>query len=187
MNTIEILFLGICLAMDAFAISICKGLAQKKCSYDKMLIVGLWFGGSQAVMPLIGYLLGEAFESIINTWSSFIAFGLLLFIGINMIREALEDEEDDCSGELGFHVMFPLAVATSIDAMASGVVLSVQNANIFLSIGIIGTVTMLLSMIGFKVGHTFGTRFKKKAAVTGGVVLCLLGIKILLEYFGLWF
>jgi putative Mn2+ efflux pump MntP len=187
LNTVEILLLAVALAMDAFAVAICKGLALKKCTLDRMLIVGAWFGGFQALMPLLGYALGQTFSSVIETWSSFIAFGLLLLIGINMIREALSDEEEEASCDMCPRVMFPLALATSIDAMASGVALSMKNANILVSILIIGIVTFLLSMLGVKVGNVFGTKYKKKAELAGGIILCLLGIKTLLEHFAILF
>lgn len=187
LNVIELLLLALGLAMDAFAVAICKGLALKKCTPDRMLIVAAWFGGFQALMPFLGYCLGMAFSAIIDAWSAWIAFALLLFIGINMIREALgeDDEEENC--DMCPRVMFPLAIATSIDAMASGVALSMRNANIILSVLIIGIVTFLLSALGVKVGNVFGTKYKRKAELAGGIILCLLGIKILLEHFGILF
>lgn len=182
MNGVDLFFLGVALAMDAFAVSICKGLAMKQCTYRKMMTVGAWFGFFQALMPFLGYCLGQMFSSIIRAWSAWIAFILLVIIGANMIREALSKEEDQSNDDLSFRVMFPLAIATSIDAMASGVALAMSGANIFLSILIIGLVTFLLSSAGVKIGNVFGTKYKQKAELTGGIILCLLGIKILLEH-----
>ncbi len=173
--------------MDAFAVAICKGLALKKCTFDRMLIVGTWFGGFQALMPFLGYCLGQAFSGVIDTWSSFIAFILLMLIGINMIREALGRDEEEACDQMTVKVMFPLAVATSIDAMASGIALSMEGANILISVLIIGIVTFLLSILGVKIGHVFGAKYKKKAELAGGIILCLLGIKILLAHFGILF
>ena len=187
MNGIELLLLALGLSMDAFAAAICKGLALKNCSTDRMLIVGLWFGGFQALMPFCGYWLGQAFSGLIEAWSAWIAFILLLLIGGNMIREAFSDDEEEETCDMCPKAMLPLAVATSIDAMASGVALSMRDANIYLSILIIGLVTFLLSALGVKVGFVFGTKYKQKAELAGGIILCLLGIKILLEYFGILF
>jgi len=182
LNSIEILLLAVALAADAFAVSICKGLSLPKCTPDRMLICGVWFGGFQALMPFLGYCLGRSFAGIVDSFAPWIAFGLLLLIGINMIREALGKEEIEGNCDMCPRTMLPLALATSIDAMASGVAISMSGASILLSVLIIGIVTFLLSAIGVKVGHVFGAKYKKKAELCGGIILCLLGVKILLEH-----
>src|SRR5574344_1864969 len=177
--------LAVGLSMDAFAVSICKGLAQKKLTYKSMGIVGLWFGGFQALMPLIGYILGYQFRKQITSIDHWIAFVLLVLIGGNMIREALssdedEDEEDKDNNSLGVKTMFVMAVATSIDALAVGVTFAFLNVNIIAAVTLIGITTFVLSCIGVKVGNVFGLRYKSKAEITGGIILILLGIKILI-------
>ncbi len=182
--------------MDAFAVSICKGLATKKLSFKHLLIVGAWFGGFQTLMPMIGYLLGIQFAKLINSIAPWIACILLVLIGANMIREACSpDEEDTCETDaLGFKTMLLMAIATSIDALAVGITFACvpvdvfssasELANTILAVVIIGITTFLLSMIGVKVGNVFGTKYKKKAEIAGGVILILLGVKIILEHFG---
>lgn len=189
MSIFELLLLGVGLSMDAFAVSICKGLAMEKVTLRKAGLVGLWFGGFQALMPLLGFFLGRQFADAIASFDHWVAFGLLGLIGINMIREALsaDDEEEDATDDLSFKTMFLLAVATSIDALAVGVSLSLAGGvNIWLAIAIIGCTTFLLSAIGVKMGGVFGARFEKKAELVGGVILICLGLKILLEHLGVF-
>lgn len=185
MSFISLLILAIGLSMDAFAVSVCKGLALKKVNFRQMGIVGLWFGGFQALMPLIGYFVGSQFRDSIMAFDHWIAFGLLVLIGGNMIREAVFDkEEEETSSALSFTAMLPMAVATSIDALAVGVTFAFLDVNIWLSIALIGVTTCLLSMLGVKMGSLFGAKYEKKAEILGGIILILLGIKILLEHLG---
>ena len=181
MGIIEVIIIGIGLAMDAFAASVCKGLSIKNMNWKKGIVVGLYFGIFQGIMPLIGYILGKSFENFIIDIDHWIAFLLLGFIGVRMISEALKSLECPV-GEINFKTMVPLAVATSIDALAVGVTFAFLNVNIVLAIAIIGIVTFILSIVGVKVGNIFGDRYKKKAEIFGGVILILIGIKILLEH-----
>ena len=179
--------LAVGLAMDAFAVSICKGLTLKKADLKSMAKCGLWFGGFQAIMPLIGFLLGSLFASAIESVDHWVAFGLLAFIGANMLKEAFSKEECECcsdkNADFSVKTMFTMAVATSIDAMAIGISLAMAGGvNIWLAILLIGVVTCLLSGGGVKIGSVFGARFEKKAQIAGGVILVLLGVKILLEH-----
>lgn len=183
MSIVELFILSVGLAMDAFAVSICKGLAMERATLKKAGIVGLWFGGFQALMPLLGYFLGSQFASYVTEIAPWIAFGLLVFIGGNMIREAFDSEEEDKDSSLAAGKMFMLAIATSIDALAVGVTFAFLNVNIAEAISLIGVITFLISAIGVKIGNIFGSRYKKKAEISGGVILILLGIKILLEHF----
>lgn len=185
MSMAELFVTAVVLSMDAFAVSVCKGLAMKKINLKSAAWVGLWFGAFQALMPAIGYLIGTSFKNLVETFSSWIAFVLLALIGLNMVREAFgEEEKADCN--LDIKEMFLLAVATSIDALAVGVSFAMlDKINIFEAVSFIGAVTFLQSMIGVKVGSIFGTRYNKRAQITGGIVLVLLGIKILLEYYGI--
>lgn len=190
MNLFTVLFLAAGLSMDAFAVSICKGLALPKANFKNALIVGGWFGSFQGLMPLAGYLLGIQFTSYITSFSSWIAFVLLLFIGGNMLREALGEKNGRQDGGLGIQEMFLLAVATSIDALAAGVTfacipVSLSSSltpflNTFCACVITALTTFLFSAAGIGIGRIFGSRFQKKAEITGGIVLILLGIKILL-------
>lgn len=184
----ELLLLGIGLSMDAFAVSICKGLAAKKSGIREMGICGIWFGGFQALMPLIGYFLGSLFNDAISAFDHWVACGLLVLIGANMLREAFSAEENEAEGtgaDFSVKTMLVMAIATSIDALAIGVSLAMAgNVNIWLAIVCIGVTTCLLSSIGVKIGSVFGNRFEKKAEITGGVILIFLGIKILLEHLG---
>jgi len=172
--------------MDAFAVSMCKGLAMQKIKLKHCVICGVWFGGFQALMPLIGYLLGRNFRSYITKFDHWIAFVLLGFIGGNMVREALsKDEEDEDDASLDVKTMFLMAVATSIDALAVGVNFAfLPDTNIWAAVSFIGVITFTLSCFGVKIGSIFGTKFKSKAEIFGGVILILLGIKILLEHLG---
>lgn len=192
MDLLTLILLAVGLSMDAFAVSICKGLAMKKLSVRHMVIVGAWFGGFQALMPMIGYLLGIQFSRFINSVAPWIAFALLALIGINMIRESFSKEEDAETDALGFKTMLLMAVATSIDALAVGITFACVPVNIIeatalintvIAVIIIGITTFILSMIGVKVGNIFGTKYKNKAEFAGGVILILLGIKIIVEHF----
>lgn len=185
MGFLELLVLGVGLSMDAFAVSVCKGLAMKRATWKARLICGAWFGGFQALMPLIGFFLGTLFLDAISGVDHWIACGLLALIGINMLREALGDEEEGADPDLSVKTMFVLAVATSIDALAVGISLAMAGSvNIWLAVLLIGLTTFGLSAIGVRVGNVFGSRYEKKAELTGGVILILLGLKILLEHLG---
>jgi len=184
MDFFSLILTALALAMDAFAVSVCKGLAQKKAEWKHGMIAGLWFGGFQALMPLIGYLVGSQFTSLVEAYTHWISAGLLFLIGANMIREAIcEGDECPADGGLSVRAMLPLAVATSIDALAVGVAFAGQAVNIWLAIALIGVVTCVLSALGVKIGGVFGAKFNKKAQILGGAVLVLLGVKILLEHF----
>ena len=185
----ELLLVAISLSMDAFAVSICKGLCVKKAGLRQMATCGVWFGGFQALMPLLGFLVAEQFAGEIGEYAPLVAFALLVLIGANMLREALTKEEvDSCDasgGDFGAKTMFVMAVATSIDAMAVGVGLAMKgNADIWMAIVLIGIITFLMSGLGVKIGNVFGSRFEKKAEAAGGIILILLGVKILLEHLG---
>ena len=186
----ELLLLAVGVSMDAFAVSVCKGLAMKKATLKSEMTCGLWFGGFQALMPTIGFFLGTLFAEAIESVDHWVAFILLAIIGINMLKEAFEKEECDCCNEhnadLSVKTMFVMAVATSIDALAVGISLAMAgNVNIWLAALFIGICTCLLSAVGVKIGNVFGSRFEKKAQVAGGVILILLGLKILLEHLGI--
>lgn len=173
--------------MDAFAVSICKGLAMKKISFRQAAIVGLWFGGFQALMPALGFLLGTSFASLVNVVADWIAFVLLALIGGNMIKEALSKEEEEADASLSFKTMLLLAIATSIDAFAVGVSFAFMEIGSLMipAVLFIGVITFILSMAGVKVGNVFGTKYKSKAELVGGIILILLGVKIILEHFGI--
>lgn len=170
--------------MDAFAVSVCKGLAMPKCTFKKAAIVGLWFGGFQALMPAIGYILGAQFQETIASIDHWIAFVLLALIGGNMIHEALDNDEEEADASLDVKPMFLLAVATSIDALAIGITFAFLKVNIIPAVCFIGIVTFIISFAGVKIGNVFGARYKNKAEIVGGVILILLGLKILLEHLG---
>lgn len=184
----ELFLLAVGLSMDAFAVSICKGLAMKKATIKGAMTCGVWFGGFQALMPLIGFFLGALFADAIQAFDHWVAFGLLALIGVNMLREAFgkEEECENCGdADLSVKTMFVMAVATSIDALAVGISLAMAgNVNIFVAIVLIGVTTCVLSAIGVKVGNVFGSRYEKKAEAAGGIILILLGVKILLEHLG---
>lgn len=173
------------LSMDAFAVSVCKGLAMKKLSLKKAFIIGLWFGGFQALMPTLGYLLGTRFEQYVTTIDHWIAFALLVLIGANMIKEALSKEEDSANDSVDVKTMFLLAVATSIDALAVGITYAFLQVQIVPAVTFIGVITFSLSVAGVKIGNVFGLKYKKKAEITGGIILIVMGTKILLEHLGL--
>lgn len=186
MSWIELFLIATGLSMDAFAVSICKGLAMKRCTLGKAGIVGLYFGGFQALMPLIGYFLGVQFRDVITSVDHWIAFILLGVIGGNMIREALGTEAcETADASLDVRNMLALAVATSIDALAVGVTFAFLQVNIVPAVCFIGVITFTLSAAGVKIGNVFGTRFKAKAELAGGVILILIGAKILLEHLGI--
>jgi len=180
MGILEIFFIGIGLSMDAFAVSICKGLSVKKLQIKNALTCGIYFGGFQALMPLIGYILGVQFKNKIESIDNWIAFVLLALIVINMIKEAFSDEENS-DDDFSFRTMVLLAIATSIDALAVGVTFAFLSVNILLAIAIIGCTTFIIAITGVKIGHIFGLKYKKNAEIAGGVILILIGLKILLE------
>lgn len=185
MGLIELFFTALALSADAFAVSVCKGLATKKVLFKHYIIAGLWFGGFQALMPLIGYLFGSAFERYIVQFDHWIAFILLSYIGINMLKESFEHGESCQRGSNSFAVktMFVMAVATSIDALAMGVTFALlPDVNIVAAISFIGILTFITSALGIKIGNIFGTKYKALAERTGGVILIIIGVKILAEH-----
>ena len=185
MSFVEILLIGIGLSMDAFSVSICKGLTTKRFSWKMALSCGLWFGFFQALMPVIGYFLGAQFQHYIEAYDHWIAFGLLVLIGANMIREAIWGSDDqNNNGALDFKTMLLLAIATSIDALAVGVSFACIQVKIWSSVLIIGVTTFVFSVVGVKIGNAFGSKFEKSAEVIGGIILILIGLKILLEHLG---
>ncbi len=185
MDLLTLFTLAVGLSMDAFAVAVCKGLAMQKVTLKKALLVGVWFGGFQAGMPLLGYFLGVQFKESITSIDHWIAFILLGLIGANMIREALSKEEEEADGSLDVKTMFLLAVATSIDALAIGVTFAFLKVSIVPAVSFIGVITFLLSSVGVKVGSVAGAKYKSKAELAGGIILILLGLKILLEHLGI--
>ena len=195
MSFFSLLFLAVGLSMDAFAVAICKGLALKKIQLRHAVIVGLWFGGFQGLMPMAGYFLGTQFERFVSAVAPWVAFGLLLLIGLNMIREALSGKEEETDASLDVREMFMLAVATSIDAFAVGVsyamvpvriLLAGDTANALLACGLTAVTTFAISALGVKIGSIFGTRYQKRAVLAGGATLILIGLQMLLKHFGLF-
>ena len=185
MSFFSLFLLAVGLSMDAFAVAVCKGLAMKKITVSNAGVVGLWFGGFQALMPLLGYLLAAQFKDSITAYSHWIAFALLSLIGGNMIREAImEKEEEAADSALSVRSMLPLAIATSIDALAVGVTFAFLDVRILPSVALIGCTTFLLSAAGVKAGSLFGAKYEKKAEILGGIILILLGVKTLLEHLG---
>ena len=187
MSLLTLFITAVGLSMDAFAVAVCKGLAVKKTGLKEMALAGLWFGGFQALMPAIGYLFGSTLKAYVEKYDHWIAFILLGIIGANMIKEALskEDCEDCSSGSMKAKEMFTLAVATSIDALIVGVGYAfLPDVNIVAAVAFIGVITFILSAAGIKIGNIFGLRFKKKAEIAGGIILILMGLKILLEHLG---
>ena len=182
MGFLELFLIGIGLSMDAFAVAICRGLKMTKINYRQMAVIALFFGGFQALMPFIGWLLGSQFERYIVKFDHWIAFVLLAFIGGKMIFEAFGKDDDDCDEELNIKELFVLAVATSIDALAVGITFAFLQVQIGFAVSIIGITTFLLSSVGVAVGHHFGARYKQKAELAGGIILILIGLKILLEH-----
>ena len=189
MGFLELFLIGVGLSMDAFAVAICQGLSMTKIKWGHALTVGLYFGGFQALMPFTGWMLGSQFAGRIQQYDHWVAFVLLVLIGGNMIREALSGEEDEAEDAaigagLDHKKLFLMAIATSIDALAVGVTFAFLDTAILPAIGIIGTTTFFISVAGVAVGCWFGARYKKRAEITGGVILVLLGVKILLEHLG---
>lgn len=193
MDFVSLFLIAVGLSMDAFSVAICKGLSMQKATAGRCSVVGLWFGGFQALMPVAGYFLGYNFRDAIVSVDHWIAFALLALIGVNMIREAVgkdnENEGGACgcgcgreSEELSARKMFPMAVATSIDALAVGVSFAFLNVNIWTSAAAIGVTTFVLSFVGVKVGNIFGAKYKSKAELAGGIILILIGLKILVEH-----
>ncbi len=188
MSIFELFILAVGLSMDAFAVAICKGLATTKLKPRHMLTVGAWFGGFQAIMPLIGYFVGTAFAKYVTAIDHWIALVLLCGIGGNMIKESFEKEDEEQCDSYGFKTMFVMAIATSIDALAAGISLAMDlkgnNTYAFIAVAFIGVITFTLSAVGVKIGNIYGAKFKSKAEFAGGLILILLGIKILLEHLG---
>ena len=183
----ELFLLALGVSMDAFAVSVCKGLAMKKVTLKAGLTCGVWFGGFQALMPLIGFFLGSLFAQAIEAFDHWVAFGLLAIIGGNMLKDAFSNEEEgEHCADLSVKTMFVMAVATSIDALAIGISLAMAgNVNIVAAVSFIGVTTCVLSALGVKIGNLFGSRFEKKAEAVGGLILIALGLKILLEHLGI--
>ena len=179
MTLFDLILIAVSLSMDAFAVSICKGLSVRRVSLTHALTCGLWFGGFQALMPALGYFLGDRFSALLTRFGPWIAFVLLAFIGGNMIRESREQEEEETKhcGSIRYRELFTLAVATSIDALAVGV-------HIAPAVTLIGCTTFVLTLVGVWVGNLFGSRYKSRAELTGGIILILIGVKILLEHLG---
>ena len=185
MTFFELFLIGIGLSMDAFAVSICKGLSMQKIDKTYALCIGLFFGGFQALMPLTGYFLGSQFSGYIEQFDHWITFVLLALIGFNMIKESREEEEEKKPyAGVNFKELLILAVATSIDALAVGVTFAFLQVNIVPAITIIGCTTFVISIAGVYVGNVFGARYKSRAELTGGVILILIGLKILLDHLG---
>lgn len=186
MGFFELFLIGIGLSMDAFAVAICKGLGMERINKRDTLLLALFFGGFQALMPLTGYLLGSRFASYIERWDHWIAFVLLAFIGGNMIRESREQEEEETKHcvSIRYRELFTLAVATSIDALAVGVSFAFLGVHIAPAVTLIGCTTFVLTLVGVWVGNLFGSRYKSRAELTGGIILILIGVKILLEHLG---
>lgn len=182
MSVIEIAIIGVALAMDAFAVSICKGLAMVKMNYKKALIIALFFGFFQAMMPVIGYFLGNAFAKSIASIDHWIAFILLCLIGTNMIKEAREDEVECLDDTLEIRDLVMLSIATSIDALAVGVTFAFFEVSVLSAVSIIGIITFVICVLGVKIGNVFGEKYKSKAELAGGIILVIMGFKILIEH-----
>jgi putative Mn2+ efflux pump MntP len=193
MTTLELILIAIGLAMDAFAVAVCRGLKMKKINYAHGTVIALFFGGFQALMPVIGWFLGFKFEKYIVNFDHWIAFALLAFIGVRMIIEAVKDDEEECGccgcEKLNIKELTVMAVATSIDALAIGITFAFLRVNIAVSAGLIGIITFVISFIGVIIGHVFGSKLKSKAEIAGGAILVLIGLKILLDHLGVfeWF
>ncbi len=188
MGFAELFLLAIGLSMDAFAVSLCKGLSMKKAGLREGAICGAWFGGFQALMPVLGFLLGSLFAGVIEAFDHWVAFGLLAIIGINMLKEAFSCgcEQESADADLSFKTMLTMAVATSIDALAVGISLAMAgDVHIVWAVLLIGCITFIMCVVGVKLGNLFGSRYEKKAQIAGGVILILLGTKILLEHLGI--
>ena len=185
MELFEIVVIGIGLAMDAFAVSICKGLSMKKINWKKAIIIALYFGIFQALMPVLGYFLGSTFSSFVQNVDHWIAFILLAIIGGNMIKDSTDDEIEKRNDKVDVKTMVILAIATSIDALAVGVTFAFFEVNILLAISIIGIITFVLSLLGVIIGNKFGDKFQNRAELAGGIILIIIGLKILLEHLGI--
>ena len=188
MSVLTLFLIAVGLSMDAFAVAICKGLAVKKAGIKQMALAGLWFGGFQALMPALGYLFGATLKSYVENYTHWIAFILLGLIGANMIKEAVSKKDcDECSSaSMGIKEMFTLAVATSIDALLAGIgFLELTAKEVIIAVAFIGIITFVLSAAGIKIGNVFGLKFKKKAEIAGGVILILMGLKTVLEHYGI--
>ncbi len=186
MSIFELFLIAVGLSMDAFAVSVCKGLSTRQLKVKHYLIIGAWFGGFQSLMPTIGYLLGSTFEKGINKFDHWVAFLLLAVIGVGMLKEGFsKEEETGANDSFSFKTMSVLAIATSIDALAVGITFALlPNVNIAAAVLFIGSITFILSAVGLKVGNIFGLKYKNKAEIAGGAILVLIGIKILLEHLG---
>lgn len=184
MEIFELVLLSIGLGMDAFAVSVCKGISMRKMSWKKACIIGLYFGGFQAIMPILGYFFGNSFESFITNIDHWIAFILLLIIGAKMIQEAFQKErdEDEYNEDISVKTMLILSIATSIDALAVGITFAFFKVDLILAVTLIGIITFILSVLGTKIGNRFGDKYKSKAELAGGIILILIGLKILLEH-----
>jgi len=184
MGFLELFLIGVGLSADAFAVAVCKGLSMRKINYRQSLIIALFFGGFQALMPLIGWTLGKQFEEYIISVDHWIAFALLGYIGGKMIWDAFHDDES-CPVSFSIRELFLMAIATSIDALAVGITFAFLQVKIARAITIIGCTTFALSLVGVFIGNRFGSRYKSKATFAGGVILILIGLKILLEHLGI--
>ena len=182
MSLIELFIIAVGLSMDAFAVSVCKGLSMQKMRAKHALVIGLYFGGFQALMPWIGYMLGIRFQGAIKAYDHWIAFILLGIIGFNMVKESMDNENESCDASIDVKTMLLLAIATSIDALAVGVTFAFLQVRIVPAVSFIGSTTFILSIIGVKVGNVFGTKYKSKAEFAGGLILVIMGVKILLEH-----
>ncbi len=185
MDLLAVVLIGVGLAMDAFAVSVCKGMAMRHPTIRQTVVVGLWFGGFQALMPVIGFHLGGALYDHISAYDHWVAFVLLLLIGVNMVREGLSDDGGEADASLGFRTMLLLSIATSIDALAVGISLAMTEGEILLPAAIIGAVTFVLSACGIRLGSVFGDRMGSRAEILGGIILIAIGSKILLEHLGI--
>lgn len=183
MDLLELILIAVGLSMDAFAVAVSRGLCVRKHQWRNALVTGIYFGFFQAAMPLIGYFVGRFFKDAIASWDHWIAFGLLVVIGLNMIREAFRSD-DKPDPAYGFKKMLLLSLATSIDALAVGVTFGFLQVNIVPAVLLIGCITFVISAAGVKIGCAFGSRYKAKAEITGGIILILIGTKILLEHMG---
>ena len=186
MTLSEIALIGVGLAMDAFAVSICKGLAMKRMNWKNALIIALYFGVFQALMPALGYLLGSAFSTLVEKIDHWIAFVLLTLIGATMIREAVTESEEEADDRVDFRTMIVLAVATSIDALAVGITFAFLQTAVLPAVTLIGVITFCISLGGVRIGNRFGMRFHDNAGIAGGIILILIGLKILLEHLGIF-
>ena len=185
MSLLEIAFIGVGLAMDAFAVSVCKGLSMKKMNWKNALIIALYFGVFQALMPVVGYFLGSTMSGFVEKVDHWIAFFLLAIIGGNMIKESTDDEIEKRNDKIDFKTMIILALATSIDALAVGITFAFFKVNLPLAVTLIGVITFALSILGVLIGNKFGDKLQNKAELTGGIILILIGLKILLEHLGI--